>query len=300
MGTVNVSDCLRVRSGSGTGYAIVRYLKPKERVEILEQKTVGHMVWGRISDGWISMDYVILDTQENTSGGAQDTGSTGSATAVTGTVKVNDFLRVRSGPGTNYSIAGYLGPNDKVTITETTSSGSMTWGKISTGWISMDYVQLDGSGSSGGSTGSGDAAQSGNTEVVTGTVKVNDYLRIRTGPGTSYAVAGYMSPNQRVEIVERRTVGSTVWGKTEKGWISLDYVVLDGQSSGSSDNAQQSSAKTIIADCLRVRSAAGTGNSIVGYLYYGAKVEILETAAAADGTQWGKISTGWISMDYVK
>lgn len=290
MGTVNVNDWLRVRSGSGTGYSIVRYLKPKERVEILEQKTVGHMIWGRISDGWISMDYVILDKQEST---GTSTPSTDSGNAVTGTVKVNDYLRVRSGPGTNYSIAGYLGPNDKVTITETTSSGSMKWGKISSGWISMDYVVLDGQNT-------GSSNQTGNTEAVSGTVKVNDYLRIRTGPGTSYAVAGYLGPNERVQIVERRTVGSTVWGKTDKGWISLDYVVLDGQNTGSSGSAQQTNTKTIVADCLRVRSAAGTSNSIVGYLYYGAKVEILETASAADGTQWGKISTGWISMDYAK
>ena len=85
----------------------------------------------------------------------------------------------------------------------------------------------------------------------------------------------------------------------------MDYVILDGQGSASggdtaTDTPAQTNTKTIIADCLRIRSGAGTSNSIVGYLYYGAKVEILETATAADGTAWGKISTGWISMDYAK
>ena len=173
----------------------------------------------------------------------------------------------------------------------------MIWGKTANGWISLDYVRLD-SDTSGDSSGSV-------TENLTGTVNVSDWLRIRTGPSTSYAVAGYLKPKEKVTITERRTVGSTVWGKIASGWISMDYVILDGQGSAPDSGAdtttpEQTNTKTIIADCLRIRSGAGTSNSIVGYLYYGAKVEILETATAADGTVWGKISTGWISMDYAK
>ena len=58
MGTVKVNEFLRVRQGPSTGYAEVARLKPNDRVEILEQKVVGATVWGRISQGWISMDYV--------------------------------------------------------------------------------------------------------------------------------------------------------------------------------------------------------------------------------------------------
>ena len=308
LGTVKVSDCLRVRSGPSTGYAVVDYLDNGTRVEILEEKIVGSMVWGKISKGWISLDYVVLDPvkeepekptepEETTPPATQPPATEPPATEQekepepapqtwTGTVKVNDFLRVRSGPSTSTSVVGYLSPNERVTITEKTTSGSMTWGKISKGWISLDYVVLD-------------ANSSGNTtaQKVTGTVKVNDFLRIRSGPGTSYAIAGYLSPDTKVEITEQKTVGSTVWGKISKGWISLDYVVLDKQSGNSS--AAQTVTKTVTADCLRIRSAAGTSNTIVGYLYTGAKVEILETATVSS-TKWGRISKGWISLDYVK
>ncbi len=292
-GTVNVQDWLRVRSGPGTGYSIVDYLKPKQKVEILEQKMVGSQQWGKIASGWISMDYVILDGNTS-SGDSSDSGSTG--TGVMGTVTTSD-LRIRSGPGTSYSILGYLQNGNRVTITEQKTNGSMVWGKTSSGWISLDYVRLD--SVSGGSSDT-------TAENLTGTVNVQDWLRVRSGPGTSYAVAGYLGPKEKVTITERRTVGSTVWGKTASGWISMDYVILDGQSSSggtgndSADTPSQTVTKTIVADCLRVRSGAGTQNSIVGYLYYGAKVEILETATASDGTVWGRISTGWISMDYAK
>ena len=292
-GTVNVQEWLRVRSGPGTNYALVEYLKPKQKVEILETKMVGTTQWGKISSGWVSMDYIILDN--TASGGA----SSGDTAGTNGTVVLSSGeLRIRSGPGTGYSIVGYLRSGDRVTVTQQQNNGSMIWGKIANGWISLDYVKLD--SASSGNTSSGNA--SAGTESVTGRINVQEWLRVRSGPGTSYAVVEYLKPNATVTITERRTVGATQWGKIANGWISMDYVVLDGASSGgtSAEAPAQKETKTIIADCLNVRSGPGTNNSVVGYLYYGSKVEILETTTAADGTLWGKIANGWISMNYAK
>lgn len=279
MGTVKVSDCLRVRSGPSTGYDVVAYLNNGDRIEILEQKLIGSMVWGKIEKGWISLSYVTLDKQEE-----QKPADT-TKVVTTGTVKVNDFLRIRSGPGTSYELVDYLGPNDKVNILEIRESGSMTWGKIDKGWISLDYVVLD---------KKTEEKPEEKPATVTGTVKVNDFLRIRGGAGTSYAIAGYLSNGDKVEILEQKKVGVTTWGKIDKGWISLDYIVLDGQTA-----EPEKVIKTVTADCLRIRSSAGTSNAIIGYLYQDAKVEILETKTV-NGTVWGKIANGWISMDYVK
>ena len=74
----------------------------------------------------------------------------------------------------------------------------------------------------------------------------------------------------------------------------MDYVILDEP-----EEEPESVIKTVIADCLRVRSEASTTSAIVGYLYAGTKVEILETKTV-NGVQWGRISKGWISMDYVE
>ena len=300
-----VQEWLRIRSGPGTGYEVAGYLKPNEKVEILEKKNAGSMIWGRISRGWVSMDYITLD-QPGSSGGESSTG--GQA----GTVVNCTQLRIRSGPSTGYSIVGYLNVGTQVSITEKTTTGSMQWGKIPQGWISLDYVQL-----------------SGNTDAAakrTGTVNVQEWLRIRTGPGTSYTVSGYMKPQEKVEISEQRTAGGITWGKTAKGWISMDYVILDpiaetpaetttpaepeettvpSETAVPSESTEPTQApltgvKTIVADCLRIRSDAGIENNIVGFLYYGAKAEVLETKADATGMVWGRISQGWISMDYAK
>ncbi len=303
-GTV-IADELLIRSGPSTGYSILGSLFYGDRVEILAQQTTGSMVWGKTDRGWISLTYVRLDP-DTSSEGSGNSGSP-SASSVTGTVVNAGSLRIRSGPGTNYSILGYLSDGEKVTVTEQKAVGSMIWGKIDKGWISLDYVKLDTA-----------SVPQDPAAAQTGTVKVSDYLNVRSGPGTSYSILTYLNPGTKVTITETRTVGATVWGKTEKGWVSMDYIQLDASGSGGdqpseptqsagtdggTDSTQpaapQTIAGTVTADALHVRKAPGVGNTIVGYLYYGTRVEVLETTEV-DGVKWGRITTGWICMDYVK
>ena len=290
-GTVNVKEWLRIRSGPGTSYSVAGYLKPQQQIEILEQKTVGTQKWARIAEGWVSMDYIILNSNTSTDNGSGNT----SATTWTGTVTADELL-IRSGPGTNYSIVSYLKYGAAVTITEKKTNGSMEWGKIANGWISLSYVRLNTTNDSTGNNG-GSGNNNATTETVTGTVNVNEWLRIRSGPGTSYSVAGYLKPNDRVTITQRQTAGGMVWGKIDSGWISLDYVILDNNTS---DSTTQKDIRTVTADLLRVRQGPGTENTIVGYLYYGTKVEILEIATASNGGKWGRIDKGWIYLGYTK
>lgn len=287
MGTIT-GDELRIRSGAGTSYSVVGYLNSGDRVEILEKKDAGSMTWGKITNGWISMSYVKLDSDTSASVPETTTPSTSgttTATNETGTVVYTDSLRIRSGPSTDYAILGFLSGGTSVTITERTTTGDMEWGKISEGWISLDYVEF----------GSSDTSES-----VGGTVIASDFLRIRSGPSTSYSIAGYLDSGDHVQITERKTVGGSEWGKISKGWICMDYIRLDGEtSSGSTSTETDDGSMTVIADCLCVRSGAGLSNGVVDYLYYGDKVTVTETTTV-DGMTWGKISGGWISMDYVQ
>ena len=63
-------------------------------------------------------------------------------TGMTGVVTGSD-LRIRNGAGTNHGIVGVLQKGHKVTILETKVVNGMKWGRISIGWICMDYVKLD-------------------------------------------------------------------------------------------------------------------------------------------------------------
>ena len=100
-------------------------------MEILETTTVNGMTWGRISSGWISMDYVTGGS--GSSGGS----SSGGTYTVTGSV-----LNVRSAAGMSAGVVSSLARGAQVTIVETASADGMTWGKLSTGgWVSMNYVK---------------------------------------------------------------------------------------------------------------------------------------------------------------
>ena len=290
MGTVKVDGYLNVREGAGTGYKTVGSVQNNERVEILEQKTVGAITWGKISKGWISMAYVKLDSTDSGTSGGNTTQET-----IYGTiVNCSEFLRIRSGPGTNYALVDYLHPGDKVTITETKMNGSDKWGKIDKGWISMYYVRVETNPDSGNDSG---------TVGKTGTVTTND-LRVRSAAGTSSTVVGYLSKGAKVTVTQTTTVNGTTWGKIEKGWISMDYVKLDDAADSGSDNSGSAGTTGTVGTVtssteLNVRSGAGTDYSVVGWVYPGDKVTILEQKTVGS-MKWGRIDKGWISMSYVK
>ena len=195
MGTVTTDD-LRIRSGAGTSYSVRGFLQTGDRVEIFETQQVGTILWGRIENGWIAMQYVQLDQPE--------------PQPQMGTV-TDDGLRVRSGAGTNFSILGMLRKGTQVEILETKQVGDMLWGRIDKGWIALQYVQMD--------------QPEPQPEIIHGTV--NTYcLRIRKEASTDSEIAGYYYINTQVEILETKNVDGTTWGRTEKGWISMDYITV--------------------------------------------------------------------------
>ena len=69
------------------------------------------------------------------------------AAIMTGTVHVDDTLRVRAGAGTGYAVVGYLYNNDVVTIHETVTAGGTKWYRITkndiSGYASADYITVN-------------------------------------------------------------------------------------------------------------------------------------------------------------
>ena len=297
-GTVKANGGLAVRKGPGTGYGVVKYLSNGAKVTITEQKKVGTMTWGKVSDGWISMTYVVLDKAQTTTPETTVPETTTPKTeesTLTGKVKVSDALSVRKGAGTSYAVVKYLYNGTKVTITKTQTVGGTKWGYIGSGWICMDYVVLDKAQTTTPETTVPETTTPKTEEsTLTGKVKVSDALSVRKGAGTTYAVVKYLYNGTKVTITEVKEVSGTKWGYMGSGWICMDYVVLDQQTSENSGDV-----KTVTADCLNVRASASTSAKIVGYYYQGAKVTITETTTAG-GIKWGKTSKGWICMDYVK
>ena len=258
------ADYLNIRQGPGTGYARVGRLTRGTQVEILEVKDG----WGKMKDGWISLQYVTTQTGGSSSG----SGSVTTGFAEGDTVYITaDRLNIRSGPSTTYNKVGFLTNGYKVKLLEIQNG----WGRISEGWISLNFVRKGGS--------SNGSVSAGNTVVVTA-----DRLNIRQGAGTGYARVGSLTQGAKVDILE---VNGN-WGKIKQGWISLTYV---RPVSGAASSFQEGDRVVVTATSLNIRSGAGTNYARRGSLTSGYSVPLLEVNGS-----WGRIGEGWICLDFVR
>lgn len=336
-------DVVNIRKGPGTNYGIATQVYRNDVLIVTHVTHLTNMKWGKVQDGWICLDYTNYDAVIN---GSDDTNapspteptvpetsapteapesnsdaSQNQQTAISGVVRVNDLLRIRGGAGTEHATVGYLSNGQSVTILEQKTVGTMVWGRISRGWVSMDYIVTEASAEdpptppsteppeeteppkqteppkeSEEQKDSPDSSDSGNSTPEKGYI-IADVLRIRSGAGTSYSIEGFYYEDDVVLISEKVKVDSVYWGRTGRGWINMDYV-SPYPATDEPQSSADASVKTVIADCLRVRKGTGTDKKIAALLYFGDKVMVFETISV-DGILWGRVDNGWICMDYV-
>ena len=279
---VVTANGLNIRSEASINGTIQGSYDKGDVVTILETKDG----WGRTSKGWIKMEYVNTSgtstgtgTNTGNTGSTGNAGNTGSNTSGNGSTTVQfkgivtaSELNVRSSASTEGTKVGSLSFGDRVEILE--KSGD--WGRTKDGWISLNYVYQDGTKGS----------------KATGGIVTGNALNVRSGPGTGYGAVGSLNAGDRVDVLEQFTYNGTTWGCIKNGWISMEYVYVDGSGTGNDKEG------TITGDNLNIRSGPGTGYGSVGSLNSGDRVTILYEVTVGD-TTWGNIDKGWISMDYV-
>ena len=272
-GTITV-DGLNIRASASTTGAVKGTYNKGTVVTILETKNG----WGRTDKGWISMQYVKTDSTTGTNNNTNTNNNTTTNNNNTTTTQDGNTyfitaseLNIRQS-AVNGAVIGSYVAGDKVVVNETSNG----WGKTDKGWISMQYAYKTGSNGTNGCKG-----------IVTG-----DTLNVRSGPGTGYGQVESLKYGTRVEILQRITIGNTTWGCIKNGWISMDYVYVDGTV------GEGGGAAIITGDQLNIRSGPGTNYDSVGTLNSGDEVNIL-AQFTINGKIWGCISKGWISMDYV-
>ena len=295
-GTVKCTSYVNVRKGPGTNYTILARAVAGSQVEIYQTKWVGSSQWGRMTNGWICMDYVSLSSDSQSGSGSTDT-------QISGTVSGSN-VNVRSGAGTGYSIVGRKNSGDVITVYERKTSGGLNWGRIGDNqWICLAYVRLENAGGTEtpqpGSESNSSVSGDGTSAVQdTGTVSSTTSLNVRSGPGTGYARIKTLSPGTVVSLYEYRTVDGVRWGRIQASqWVCMTYVQLSSQSGAESE--QTGTGKVISTTVLNIRSGPGTNYSRVGQLTPGTKIEITEQTKT-NGVSWGKTAQGWVCMTYVK
>lgn len=287
-GTITGSQ-VNIRSDPSTNSTIQGSYNRGDTVTILETRNG----WGRTNKGWVKMDYVnttgATNTKPNTNTNTNQNNVSGNGSTTVqfrGIVTANE-LNIRANASQDADRVGGYTYGKRVEFYEKDGN----WGRTSDGWISLSYVYQD------GATGK---------NTATGTV-TTDGLRIRSGPGTGYGVVGSVNYGDTVNILEQFTYGDTTWGCIKNGWISMDYVDVDGKTGGDwidddddswSDTISGSQSGRITGSGVRIRSGAGTNYDVVGSFDYGDRVTVYETKTVG-GTQWGRVDGGWVSMAYV-
>lgn len=218
---------------------------------------------------------------------------------------VKEKVNTYASPSLESNIVHTLDAGDEVTVNrvETVPVTGLTWAYIPLkGWVQTDYldmtnVTLTGSTTTPAGSGSTTATTApaattpttgGNTSITSGksgTVTASE-LRIRQSAASTAAVVGSYKKGDKVTVLET----SNGWGRTDKGWISLNYVSF-GTTTGTTNTGTTGTTTgtttttggtkgVVTATQLNIRESAATTAAQKGSYSYGDRITIWKPATA--------------------
>lgn len=292
---VVVDGPLNLRSGAGTGYAVIEELATGAYVEIQSDP---------ISADGYQWNLVLVDATGSTGyvASAFLFAANGIGFSIGDTVFVDtDLLNVRSGPGTGYSVIDAIGyGTNGLVVDGPVFADGYTWyelnyvGGSSDGWVASDFVSLSSSGGGGGFA-VGDIVAVDSTS-----------LNVRSGPGTGYAVIDTLyAPDQGVVLDGPVSADGYTWYQLNysyggyTGWVAGEFLYyVSGSGFAIGDSVYTT------ADFLNVRSGPGTGYAVIDGIVSNTAASILDGPSYADGYTWYQIAyggslSGWVAGDYL-
>ena len=226
-------------------------------------------------------------------------------------------LNIRKSASTSASKVGSYKNGVVITVLDTKEVGSTTWAKTDKGWVSMEYLEavtvvtppaeppVTEPPVTEPPVTEPPVTEPPATEPVANTYKVTaSSLNIRKSASTSASKVGSYKKGTVITVLETKKVGSTTWAKTDKGWVSMEYLektTTGGAVTTPTPDTQAPTGKTytVTASSLNIRKSASTSAKKVGTYKKNAKITVLETKKVGS-TTWGRTDKGWISMKYVK
>lgn len=194
-------------------------------------------------------------------------GTTGTST---NTVYATEAVAVRNGPGTQYSVVGYLAAGEKVELVGTYGNWSLVIWNNQYGYVASSYLTTY---YYGGGTGT-------NYNWITAVATVNTV--VRTGPGTYYPQAATLAKGQTVLV---RQV-SNGWAEVSLTSGYVGYVAASDLKEVSSGQQGTTGSSTTAVTLVRaqVRTGPGTQYSLLGTI----SANLTVTVTAISGN-WAKI-----------
>jgi N-acetylmuramoyl-L-alanine amidase len=202
-----------------------------------------------------------------------------------------DTVNVRKGPGLSYELVKQVNKGEKFTIlTENEDWIEIELSAVKSGWVANWLVTKTSDDTSTVSSG---------TKTATAEATENQ-LRVRSGPGTSFRIVGYLNKGQAVTVLDTNENWLKIASTFGEGWVSREYLeLLDSSDTSEEDNDINLSGKGLVTASLNVREEPSTSSPVVGKLSTGTSVTVYSKQG-----NWVEIKfsnqRAWVSAEYIQ
>lgn len=285
-GTIEVdTDVLNVREEPDPNSLIVAKVLRGETYPVVDSK--GEWLKIQVTSskaGWVA-SYLVTDNQPSFT----PTRNSESSDAVQ---VLADDLRVRSGPGTNFKVIGFIHRSDSVSFLDQNEN----WVKIRAngleGWVSNEFVSIQSKTKKKETTEDGSQGNPSSPQKATVTT---DGLNLRSEPSTQSKVIDTLSNGTVVTVLDKRADWLKISYDGAIGWIHSDYADIHNGSSDIPPKKMGSSNATISVSGLNVRSKPNLDGKILGQISKGTTVTIISEKNNWCEIEYANGNKGWVA-----
>jgi N-acetylmuramoyl-L-alanine amidase len=127
-----------------------------------------------------------------------------------------------------------------------------------------------------------------------------DQLRVRSGPGTSFRVIGFINKGQKFTVLSQNENWYKIASPFGEGWVVKDYLEIKSiqQESKQDTSTIKSNLGTVRGNTLNIRREPSTTSPVVGKLSKGTNVTIY-----GNQNNWLEVGfsnlRGWVSSEFI-
>ncbi|XJZ26335.1 SH3 domain-containing protein [Bacillota bacterium Lsc_1132] len=174
-----------------------------------------------------------------------------------------DQVNVREGPSLSYPLITQLKKGEKYSIVK--EKNDWTQLKLAdgqTGWVANWLV----------SKAARSTSDNSQVSKPNAAVSSTGNLRVRSGPGTTFQIIGYLNKGQSVSVLEKNENWVKISDSFGEGWVASAYLNMKNDQTSQSN---LSSTGTINSNNVNVRSDASASSKILGKLSKGKTIDVL-------------------------
>ncbi|ETI66962.1 SH3 domain-containing protein [Neobacillus vireti] len=220
----------------------------------------------------------------------------GKSIAATGSITIStDTVNVRGGPGLSYPLVKIAKRGEKYSIVSEKDDWieiQLSFGK--TGWV-VNWLVSKENAATTASTAKASGSKSTSAAAKT------DQLRVRSGPGTSFPIVGFLNKGQQVTVLDQNENWCKISSSSTEVWVAsdfLEYKTVKQENTPAMPPEKTVTSGVVNGDTLNVRKEPSSSSTMVGKLTKGTTVTIYSKQ-----NNWMEVGfsslRGWVSAEFI-